>query len=170
MTEDEDVLIDSNILVYAYDNDEKEKNPIAKNLIAKILSGEMEIYLSTQNLSEFYYNATIKIKQPFKESEAKEIVSGIVTLSNVKIVKINGNTILKAINISSEYNVSYWDALIAAVMKENNIQTIITENEKDFKKIPWLNVFNPFTKNKNNGFGIAKGSKPLEKEDVEHEL
>jgi hypothetical protein len=29
-------------------------------------------------------------------------------------------------------------------MKENGIDTIITENEKDFKKIPGIKVINPF--------------------------
>jgi predicted nucleic acid-binding protein len=41
------------------------------------------------------------------------------------------------------YEVHYWDALIAATMRENNIFCIYTENG-DFKSIPWLKVINPF--------------------------
>jgi predicted nucleic acid-binding protein len=37
-----------------------------------------------------------------------------------------------------------WDAAIAATMKENDIFEIVTENVKDFKKIPQLKVSNPF--------------------------
>ncbi len=33
---------------------------------------------------------------------------------------------------------------LTILMRKNNIYTIITENEKDFKKIPWLKVINPF--------------------------
>jgi predicted nucleic acid-binding protein len=106
----------------------------------------MNISLSTQNLSEFYYNVTKKIKNPLGIIEAKEIISGLISLSNIKIIKINNNTVLNAIDISSEYNLSYWDALIVSVMKENNIYSIITENDKDFNKIPWLKVNNPFVK------------------------
>ena len=39
---------------------------------------------------------------------------------------------------------SFWDSLIAATMIENNILSIYTEKEKDFK-VPSLNVINPFS-------------------------
>jgi len=145
MIENEGILIDSNILIYAFDKDEKERNLIAKEILERMINGEIEIFLSTQNLSEFYYNATKKIKEPLEIREAKEIISELISLSNVKIIKIYENTILGAINLSSEYGISYWDALIVSVMKENNIYSIITENEKDFKKIKWLKVVNPFS-------------------------
>lgn len=52
-------------------------------------------------------------------------------------------TILAAIDINRTYKVHYWDALIAATMRENNIFCIYTENG-DFDSIPWLTVINPF--------------------------
>src|SRR3989344_3317057 len=118
MTENDDFLIDSNILIYAFDKDEKEKNLAAIKILERILNGELKIFLSTQNLSEFYYNVTKKIKKPLEITETKEIISGLISLSNINILNINENTILNAINISFENNVSYWDALIASVMKE----------------------------------------------------
>ncbi len=42
---------------------------------------------------------------------------------------------------------SFWDSLLAATMKENNIFNIYTENIKDFK-VPWINAINP-VENKN---------------------
>ena len=141
---EDDILIDSNVLIYAFDKDENEKNPIAKAILERIFNGEMNAFLSTQNLSEFYYNVTKKIKKPLEVTEAKEIISDLVSLSNIKIVKIDENTIINAIEISMKCNIHYWDALIASVMKENNIYNIITENDKDFKKISWLKVINPF--------------------------
>jgi len=148
MIENEGDLIDSNILIYAFDKDEKEKSLVAKRILEKVFDGKLNIFLSIQNLSEFYYNVTKKIKRPLDVIEAKEIVSGLMSLSNIKIIKINEESILQAIEISLEYNLSYWDALIASVMKENNIDNIITENDKDFIKIPWLKVTNPFVKKK----------------------
>ena|SRR3989338_1303556 len=148
MIENESVLIDSNILIYAFDKDEEEKNLVARRILEKIFDGKVNIFLSTQNLSEFYYNVTKKIKKPLEIIEAKEIISGLISLSNIKIIKINEENILQAIEISSEYNLSYWDALIASVMKESHIYSIITENDKDFKKIPWLRVTNPFVRKK----------------------
>jgi len=137
-------LIDSNILIYAYDLSEKTKNPIANKILKEAMEQKYEISLSTQNLSEFYFNATQKINPPIPKSEAAEIMKELTSFDNFHILKINSSTILKAINISIEYNLHYWDALIAATMQENSVFTIITENDKDFKKILWLTVKNPF--------------------------
>ena len=145
MIENEGILIDSNILIYAFDKDEKEKNLIAKDILERVANKEIDIFLSTQNLSEFYYNVIKKIKEPLEATEAKEIIYELISLSNVNVLKIAENNILSAINLSIEYGISYWDALIVSVMKENNIYSIITENEKDFKKIKWSKVVNPFS-------------------------
>ena len=48
-----------------------------------------------------------------------------------------------AMEISDGYGISYWDALIASVIKENSVSCIITEDDKDFKKIPWLTAITP---------------------------
>jgi hypothetical protein len=34
-------------------------------------------------------------------------------------------------------------------MVENEIKTIVTENEKDFKRVPGIRIFNPFKPQKN---------------------
>ena len=68
---EDDILIDSNVLIYAFDKDENEKNPIAKAILERIFNGEMNAFLSTQNLSEFYYNVTKKIKE--LESRIKKL-------------------------------------------------------------------------------------------------
>ncbi len=56
------------------------------------------------------------------------------------------STVTEAIKICGERRLHYWDALLAATMKENGIFIIYTENEKDFKKISWLEVINPIKK------------------------
>jgi len=139
-------LVDSNILIYAYDKSEKEKNPIAERILESVIKNQSRIFLSTQILSEVYTNITSKIKRPLQKKEAKKLIEEFSLINNIKTLIIKNKTILKAIDLSIEYNVQYWDALIAATMQENNIQTIITENAKDFKKIPWLKVVNPFSK------------------------
>ena len=60
------------------------------------------------------------------------------------IIYYNAQTIMEALHISKEYETSFFDSLIAATMQENGIDNIITENENDFSKIPWLTVSNPF--------------------------
>jgi predicted nucleic acid-binding protein len=48
--------------------------------------------------------------------------------------------------VQAIYKIPFWDALIVATMEENSIDTIITENEKDFKKVKWIKTINPFKK------------------------
>jgi len=137
-------LLDSNILIYAYDSSEKEKHVIAKNLIADCWKRKKIYALSVQNLSELFFITTKKITNPVKPDEMKKNIQDIISFTNFNILDINKNSILAAMDISSEIGISYWDALIASVMKENHIHTIVTENDKDFKKIPWIKVINPF--------------------------
>ena len=147
MTENSQIqLLDSNILIYAYDSSEKERHVIAKGLLADCWKRKKIYALSVQNLSELFVITTKKITSPIKPEEMKKNIQDINSFSNFNILTINKNNILSAIDISSEHNISYWDALIASVMKENHIYSIITENDKDFKKIPWLKVINPFVK------------------------
>jgi len=145
MIEDYEIsLLDTNILIYSYDASEKEKHEIAKKILNKCWKREMSYALSTQNLSEFFINVTKKIKYPLTPNEIKENIKDIISFSHFKILTIKPISIPIAIEISTKFNLSYWDALIAATMQENSVFTIITENDKDFKKIPWLTVKNPF--------------------------
>lgn len=139
-------LIDTNILVYAYDSNEGAKNSVASKLLEKVIMNKMNIALSTQNLSEFFVNVTKKIERPLPIDLAKKNISDWASLSNIRILEINASNVLDAINISVDFSIGYWDSLIASVMHANNIDVIITENEKDFKKIPWIKVINPFKK------------------------
>jgi len=146
MTEYDGSLIDSNILVYAYDVDEGEKNKTCKKIMKNIVNGNLTVFLSTQNLAEFFVNVSKKISKPLAPLEAKAILTELTSLSNVKIRKIGELTILRAIDLVAKFGISFWDALIVSVMKENEVDVIISENGKDFKKIPGLKVINPFSR------------------------
>lgn len=145
MTETKEIqLLDSNVLIYAYDSSEKEKHIIAKTLLANCWKRKKMYALSVQNLSELFVVATKKITNPVSQDEMKQNIQDIISFSNFNILDINKDSIFRAMNISTEHGISYWDALIASVMKENNVYNIVTENDKDFKKINWLKVINPF--------------------------
>lgn len=139
-------LLDTNILVYAFDITEKEKHKIAKDLLFDLFSKEQTSFISIQSLSEFFVMSTNKLPKPIDKIEARELIKKIIESKNFKILKFNTYTISSAIDTHTEYNSSYWDSLIAETMRKYNITIIITENEKDFKKIPWLTVINPFKK------------------------
>src|SRR3989344_948401 len=143
MTEDEIALIDSNILIYAYEEEESEKKEEAIKLLAKAFANEVEYVVSVQNLAEFIAAYTSKGKKELLEEATK----GIAEHENFLKIYYDESTILNALNICKNSNTPFWDALIAATMLENNIHTIYTENTKDFA-IPGITAINPFAPHK----------------------
>ncbi|MCR4335881.1 MAG: PIN domain-containing protein [archaeon] len=141
MTEDEPKLVDSNLLIYAYDKGAGQKHILAKELLKERWL-KQDGFLSVQNLAEFYHVTTRKINNKVKPEQAKQIILDLT--QGFSIIRYNENTIINAVNNQLAYKIEFWDSLIVSAMEENGISTIITENEKDFKKIKWLKVINPF--------------------------
>lgn len=135
-------LVDSNILVYAYDRSEGKKRERAKKLLEECWKRKRKLALSVQNLSEFFVAVTENIEKPISKSKAGEIVSDFIQFENWVILNPNPDAVLSAIQLSREQKVPYWDALIAAVMLQNRIFRIYTEDE-DFEKIEQITSENP---------------------------
>ncbi len=134
-------LIDSNVLVYAFDEAEKHKKERARELLKRAVN-EGGCCLSAQNLSEFHSVVTGNIERKISPEKSLEIITDFGR--NFSIFNYGGNTVIEAINTQLIYKAPYWDALIAATMKENGVKIIYTEDEKGFKNMPWLTVINPF--------------------------
>ena len=143
MTESKELfLIDSNILVYAFEKEESIKKDKAKKLLDECIFGTREFAISNQNLAEFVFVATRKGKLDIEE--AKNLVIRMTQFQGFKKINYNSNTIPSALNIMQGLKASFWDSLLAATMKENGIFNIYTENAKDFK-MPWIKAVNPLT-------------------------
>ncbi len=140
----ENKLLDSNILVYAFDKNEKQKHEIAKALLDRCLGKQENFFISIQNISEFYNVVTQNIEKPLSKTEAREICQEIIQFNGfVKLVP-TVTTLLEAMKLNETYGIHYWDAILASIMRENAINSIYTENVDDFKKIPGLKIINPF--------------------------
>lgn len=136
-------LFDSNLLAYVFDDNEPEKQRVCRKLAEKCWEGKRNYIISIQNLSEFYVAVTERIKTPIPKKAAKEFIQMIIEFQGWRIIAPSPDTILSAIDINMQYGVPYYDALLAATMRENQISVILTENEKDFNGIPWVRVVNP---------------------------
>ncbi len=137
----DNILIDTNIYIYAETIDDPQKHAISVEFIEKLKS-EANVFISIQNISEFSNNMTKK--SDLNSSSINEIISSYQEVFSPVFFSIE--TIKEANKIVRDFNIHYYDALLTATMRENFITTIVTENEKDFKKIPWLKVINPFKK------------------------
>ena len=140
---DDLALMDSNLLSYVFDKSEPKKRRICGELVAGCWKGKREYAVSVQNLSEFYVVVTGKIENPIPKAVARRFIQLIISFQGWVVVNFDANTVTSAIDINMQYGVHYWDALIAATMRENGIFSIYTEDDA-FEDVPWLKVTNPF--------------------------
>jgi predicted nucleic acid-binding protein len=143
MKENETCFFDTNILVYAHDISEEEKWVVCNKLLSQVFLSKLNGAVSAQVLAEVFYVLTKKVKNPLDAEESKKIIFNFLKSENWLKISYDENTLEKAINTSIDVKIDLWDALIAETMKENGINKIYTENERDFKKIPRIKVINP---------------------------
>ncbi|MDO8427698.1 MAG: PIN domain-containing protein [Candidatus Diapherotrites archaeon] len=137
----ENYLVDTNILVYVFDEADIAKKKKAELFLAEI-SLDSHGYLSIQNIGEFFSVMLEKRKNIVPADFMKTWLSEYRTIFNV--IHYTENTLLAAEELKQKHGIHFWDAVLAATMKEFDIHTIYTENVKDFQKIPELTVINPF--------------------------
>jgi predicted nucleic acid-binding protein len=133
-------FFDTNILAYVFSENEPEKQKIAKNLINKWRPFG-KIVISTQVLQELFVVLTQKLKPPMNDDIAANLIREYTRL---KVVNINSDLILKAIEIKKKYKFSFWDALIAIAALEAKCRYLFSEDLKHGMKLETLEIINPF--------------------------
>ena len=61
----------------------------------------------------------------------------------LNLIDVNANVIVEASKIMGKTKINRYDAVHAASMKKEGIKAIITENYKDFKEIPKIEIVKP---------------------------
>lgn len=134
-------LVDSNILIYAHQKNEKEKHSVCSAIVNSLIDKD-DVVLSIQNLVEF--SRILGEKASIDKELVRQYVFDLSETS--RVISYNEQTIMYALMLSKQHRIHFFDALLAATMQENGISKILTENTKDFKKIKWLDVENPLEK------------------------
>lgn len=140
---DGEKLIDTNVLVHAYIFLDSKKQASAREIILPLW--EQGGGLTTlQNLCEFFFVSTRKVRRPMAPDQAGGIVREFLRSPRWRVLDRREETIVQAIELVKQHRIPFWDALIAACMLEYGVQVVVTENERDFKRIPGITVINPF--------------------------
>ena len=134
------VFLDSNILVYAYDNHEPEKQAKAQALLKAVIKEESAI-LSAQVLGEFFVVVTRRIKEPLSVNDAEKITNILTVLP---VAEIDLPLVKRAINTQRNYGISYWDSLIVATAEREGCKKILSEDLNDGQWYNGVLVENPF--------------------------
>jgi predicted nucleic acid-binding protein len=133
-------FVDTNIFVYAYDISAGEKHNKAKEILKDLWSRGHGI-TSTQVLQELFVTLTRKIAKPIDVITAREIVKDFLKW---KIVIVDGDIILEAIDIHREHRYSFWDSVIVAAAVQGGAGTVLSEDLSDKHKIKGTVIRDPF--------------------------
>ncbi len=136
----DNVFVDTNIIVYAYDASAGTKHDVAMKIMRELWdSGRGTI--SMQVLQEFFVTVTSKIAKPLDIKTARDVVRD---LTKWNPILVNGDIIINAIDIHSVSRYSFGDSLIIAAAIEAGVGTLYSEDLSDKQRIKNITIKNPF--------------------------
>jgi len=135
------IMVDTNILLYAYDRGEPSKQPQALIVLDHLVVNGLGV-LTSQVLAEFFVNATRRLKPPLTTEEAYGRIQNY--LLSWEILDITGPIVLEAARGVRTYQMAYWDAQIWASAKMNQIRVVFSEDFSERVIIEGISFVNPF--------------------------
>ena len=132
-------FVDTNILVYAYDVSEGEKHRIASALIEDLWNAGNGV-ISVQVLQEFFVTVTRKVAEPVLPAVAREWAARYLSW---QVVAADGQSVMNAIELQSQYQVSFWDAMILQAAQRAEAATLLSEDLNDGQQYGAVVVKNP---------------------------
>ena len=132
-------FLDTNVVVYAFDDDEPVKQHHAREILAAV-DGPM-LVVSTQVLAEFYVTVTEKLARPLDADSARRAVA---ELAQLPVVSVDADVVLAAIDLATRHQLSFWDAQIVQAAVTAGCSSILTEDLSDGAMLGGIRVENPF--------------------------
>lgn len=134
------VFVDTNVLVYARDASEPEKQPQAAAWIDHLWRTRTA-RLSFQVLHEYYAVTTRKLKPGLTPEQARADVRDLLAWRPVSA----GPDLLEAgWSVEDRFGLSYWDALIVAAARVAGCEYLLTEDLQHGAELEGLRVVSPF--------------------------
>ena len=135
------ILVDTNILLYAYDLGEPDKQPQAAALLDHLATLRLGV-LTPQVLAEFFVHATRKLEKPLTVEEVYDRIQNY--LLSWEVLDLSGPIILEAVRGVRTYKMAYGDAQIWASARLHQIPLIFTEDFNVGAVIEGVGFVNPF--------------------------
>jgi predicted nucleic acid-binding protein len=134
------VFLDTNVLVYLYDQDAPEKQRKARAVLEGSLANT-HFVISTQVLQEFWVTVSRKFSKFLPEDTA---FAATWKLRAFSTVQVNSEMVFEAIVIEKRFRLSFWDALIIQAALASDCSLLLTEDLQHGFQIDSLTVVNPF--------------------------
>ena len=135
------VLVDTNVLVYAYDRTVPQKQKQALAALEYLVVHDSGA-LSAQVLDEFFVAVTRKIAAPLSIADAYTRLEHL--LLSWTILESSGLIVLEAARGVRDYRMHFWDAQIWATARLNQIACILSEDFSTGSVIEGVRFVSPF--------------------------
>jgi len=136
------IFVDTNILVYAYDRSEPEKQRQAALILDKLALSGLGV-ISSQVMSEFFVTVTRKISAPLAPESAYQRLENYQ--QSWEILDVTPAVVLEAARGVRDYQFSFWDAQIWATAHLNQIAAIFSEDFNVRAVVEGVRFVNPLT-------------------------
>jgi len=134
------VFFDTNIFLYAHDNNNPGKRGIARDLILnEFKTGNCAV--STQVLAEFFQIYVGKLKMPYINA-----VKELHFMSRCSVIEQTISLIVSGAALYSQHSLSFWDSMILAAAIKASAEILYTEDMNSGQEIEGVKIINPFLK------------------------
>ncbi len=135
------LFLDTNVLVYSFDQGCGDKRRVARELIRGALESGRGM-VGVQVVQEFLNVALRKFARPMGTTEARDYLQSV--LMPLCQHAPNVATFDRALLIREETQYSWYDALIVTAAIESGCRWLLTEDLDDGRKLHGLTIRNPF--------------------------
>ncbi len=134
------VFVDTNLLVYARDASEPEKQPLAMAWMQALWQSRQG-RISVQVLQEYYVTVTAKLDPGLGRDDARADVRGFGAWNPLPVDRA---LLEDAWQIEDRYGFSLWDATIVAAARRSGCRYLLTEDLQAGQDLDGTVVVNPF--------------------------
>lgn len=140
MNEPGEVFVDTNVLVYARDVADAQKQASAAEWMAYLWrSGRGR--LSMQVLGEYYVTVTRKLDPGMDRESARRDVDHLMAWEPIVVAPA---VLRRAWQAQDRYALSFWDALIVAAAQAARCALLLTEDLQAGQELDGVRVVDPF--------------------------
>lgn len=135
------MFVDTNVLVYARDASELEKQPVAREWIDRLWRTRQG-RLSVQVLNEYYVTVTRKLHPGMSRGDAQADIRDLVSWDPMPV---DAALLNHAWEVENRFGLQFWDALIVASAQQAGCRHLLTEDLQDGQDLDGVLVVSPFT-------------------------
>ncbi len=132
-------FLDTNVVVYAYDERSPQKQEVARRLLKGWVSGK--IVISTQVLAEFAATMLHKASPP---ATADAVMRGLEALEAIRLIVPDAELVRRAVEARAAYGIHFYDGMIVAAAERARCRRILSEDLNAGQEYFGAVVTNPF--------------------------